>query len=227
MEMVNSFDNGIAARFTSVMDEIAKAAVRTDRGGNDVTLVAVSKTFPAEIVMPVLQSGHRVFGENRVQEADEKWPQLRKKFDGIELHLIGPLQTNKAALAVGLFDCIQTLDRPKLAKVIALELKKQQKQVELFVQVNTGAESQKSGVGVEGLHGFLGFCQKELKLPVNGLMCIPPVTEDPKKHFLLLSELAAVNNLPKLSMGMSADFPLAIECGATHVRVGTAIFGHR
>jgi len=225
--MANSLNNGIATRFISVIDEISKATARNDRSCDEVTLVAVSKTFPAEIIMPVLRSGHRAFGENRVQEADEKWPQLRKKFDGIELHLIGPLQTNKAALAVGLFDCIQTLDRPKLAKVIALEMKKQQKQIELFVQVNTGAESQKSGVEAKNLSGFLNFCQKELKLPVSGLMCLPPVTEDPKKHFLLLSELAAINNLPKLSMGMSSDFSLAIECGATHVRVGTAIFGRR
>ena len=192
-----------------------------------VTLVAVSKTFPPEAIRPVLDAGQRVFGENRVQEASHKWPLLRQEYAELKLHLIGPLQTNKTADAVALFDCIETLDRPKLARALAKELKKQGKSIELFIQVNTGAEPQKAGVLVEDVAEFISLCRDELALPVSGLMCIPPVNEDPQKHFLLLADLARENGLAKLSMGMSADFELAIKCGATHVRVGSAIFGQR
>lgn len=225
--MVNSRNTEIISQITSVSREIGQAAVQVDRSRDDITLVAVSKTFPIEIITPALQIGHRVFGENRVQEASGKWPQLRREFSEVKLHLIGPLQTNKTAVAVSLFDCIETLDRPKLAKAIAGELKKQQKSLELFIQVNTGSEPQKAGVLVEDLPDFLSYCQNELQLPITGLMCIPPVSEDPEGHFSLLAKLADTHNLPKLSMGMSSDFPLAIKCGATHVRVGTAIFGQR
>lgn len=217
----------ITSQLAGVNDEIDKAAFQAGRSDDGVTLIAVSKTFPADVIMPTLLAGHRIFGENRVQEAYGKWPPLRQEFKGIKLHLIGPLQTNKTALAVSLFSCIETLDRPKLAKAIAGELKKQQKTIELFVQVNTGSEPQKAGVLVEDLSEFLTYCRTELQLPITGLMCIPPVNEDPETHFSMLAELAEFHHLPKLSMGMSADFPLAIKCGATHVRVGTAIFGER
>ncbi len=217
----------VVHQYGNVCRRVDKAVSEADQGRKDVTLVAVSKTFSSDVIRPVLKAGHRVFGENRVQEAEGKWPLLSEEFSDVELHLIGPLQTNKTANAVQLFDTIETLDRPKLARSIAAELKKNPKPIELFVQVNTGAESQKAGILKEDLGEFLDYCRQELGLPITGLMCIPPVSEDPSKHFSLLASLARANALANLSMGMSADFAEAIRCGATHVRIGTAIFGNR
>lgn len=217
----------ITNQISDVNNEIEQAAIRAARSPDEVTLIAVSKTFSPDVILPSLRAGHRTFGENRVQEANRKWPALQREFKGIKLHLIGPLQTNKTALAVSLFDCIETLDRPKLATAIADELEKQQKVLELFVQVNTGSEPQKAGVLVDDLPGFLDYCRKQLRLPITGLMCIPPIDENPETHFSMLADLAKLHHVANLSMGMSSDFPLAIKCGATHVRVGTAIFGQR
>jgi pyridoxal phosphate enzyme (YggS family) len=195
--------------------------------GRPVTLVVVSKTFGAEQVLPVIEAGQRVFGENRVQEAKAKWPALKQRFPDIELHLIGPLQTNKAGDAVALFDCIQSLDRPKLARVLAEEIKKQNRRPSLFVQVNTGREPQKAGVAPEQAAIFIAQCRTEFNLAISGLMCIPPEDEDPAPHFMLLRRLAGEAGLTQLSMGMSGDFETAIHEGATHVRIGSAIFGAR
>ena len=191
------------------------------------TLIAVSKTFEATEIRPVLVAGHRTFGENRVQETLAKWPALRAEFPGVELHLIGPLQSNKAKEAVAAFDCIHTIDRPKIADAIAAEMVRQDKRLTLFVQVNTGAELQKAGVLPQVTADFVEHCRTTLKLPVAGLMCIPPVDEEPAVHFAFLSKLARELGLPKLSMGMSADYETALEFGATHVRVGSSIFGNR
>jgi len=196
----------------------------------DVTLVAVSKTFSAEQIRPALEAGQRVFGENRVQEAKEKWPGLRDEFEKLELHLIGPLQTNKVVDAIALFDVIETLDREKLAQAFAKEREKQGGDValpRLLIQINTGAEPQKAGVLPENADAFIRLCRDDLNLPIEGLMCIPPVDEEPSLHFSLLEKTAKRNGLKVLSMGMSADFETAIEFGATHVRVGSAIFGAR
>ena len=191
------------------------------------TLIAVSKTFEATEIRPVLVAGHRTFGENRVQETLAKWPALRAEFPGVELHLIGPLQSNKAKEAVAAFDCIHTIDRPKIADAIAAEMVRQDKRLTLFVQVNTGAELQKAGVLPQVTADFVEHCRTTLKLPVAGLMCIPPVDEEPAVHFAFLSKLARELGLPKLSMGMSADYETALEFGATHVRIGSSIFGNR
>jgi PLP dependent protein len=193
----------------------------------DVTLVAVSKTYDADHIRPVLEAGHRVFGENRVQEAKQKWPELRQHYSGIELHLIGPLQSNKAAEAVALFDVIQTIDRPKIAEAISREIQRQSKPVKLYVQVNTGREAQKAGVLPEDLPAILDQMRNTLGLAVEGLMCIPPVDEPPAPHFQMLRNMAKEHRIGKLSMGMSSDFAEAIKQGATHVRVGSAIFGTR
>ena len=193
----------------------------------DVTLVAVSKTYDANHIRPVLDAGHRTFGENRVQEAKQKWPELRQQYSGIELHLIGPLQSNKAAEAVSLFDVIQTIDRPKIAEAIAREVLRQSKPVALYVQVNTGREAQKAGVPPEELAAILNFMRNTLNLTVEGLMCIPPVDEPAAPHFQMLRKMATEHGLTKLSMGMSSDFAEAIAEGATHVRIGSAIFGAR
>ena len=190
------------------------------------TLIAVSKTHGPERVRPLLEAGQRVFGENRVQEAKGKWPALKADYPDVELHLIGPLQSNKTREAVELFDCIHSLDRPKLAHALAGELEKSGKRPTLFVQVNTGEEPQKAGIAPADTSGFLGLC-RELNLPVQGLMCIPPVDENPAPHFALLAKLAREHDLSLLSMGMSADFETAIRFGATHVRVGSALFGER
>ncbi|HRD75297.1 MAG TPA: YggS family pyridoxal phosphate-dependent enzyme, partial [Hyphomicrobiaceae bacterium] len=187
----------------------------------------VSKTFEADAIRPVLSAGQRIFGENRVQEAKAKWPALRDEFPGVELHLIGPLQSNKAAEAVALFDCIHVVDREKIARALAAEMHKQGRRPRLLVQVNTGAEAQKAGVGPSELAGLLALCRDELKLEIAGLMCIPPVEEEPAVHFAFLAKLAREHGLAELSMGMSADFATAIEQGATYVRVGSAIFGAR
>lgn len=191
------------------------------------TLVAVTKTEGPERIVPLLEAGHRVFGENRVQEAKAKWPDLRARCPDIELHLIGPLQTNKLREAIGLFDWIETLDRPKLAAALRAEVERGAHSPILLIQVNTGEEPQKAGVAPDEAPGFIRYCRDELKLPVRGLMCIPPVGENPGPHFALLAKLAGSEGLEFLSMGMSEDFEIAIRFGATHVRIGSAIFGAR
>lgn len=206
---------------------IATAAKRANRDGDDVSLVAVSKTFDGDAIRPFLTLGQRVFGENRVQEAQGKWPQLRQEYDGISLHLIGPLQSNKAAEAVALFDVIETIDREKIARALAREMRAQDKQLTLFVQVNTGLESQKAGIAPKDAGAFVQFCREELGLSIAGLMCIPPFDQDSGPHFALLNKLAQENDIADLSMGMSADFEIAVGLGATFVRVGTALFGGR
>ncbi|GAA0784849.1 YggS family pyridoxal phosphate-dependent enzyme [Roseibium denhamense] len=210
-----------------VAAHVKKMEADANRHAGDVTLIAVSKTFDAETIRPVLSAGYRVFGENRVQEAMGKWPDLRKEFDGIELHLIGPLQSNKAKEAVATFDVIHTVDRMKIAKALKSEMDKQSRDLPCFVQVNTGEEPQKAGVPPLEADAFIRQCQDEIGLNIIGLMCIPPVDEAPGEHFALLQKMAGANGLTKLSMGMSSDYPIAIGFGATHVRVGSAIFGAR
>lgn len=210
-----------------VRAEIARACKDAGRDPASVTLVAVSKTFPAEAIEPVIVSGQRVFGENRVQEAKAKWPPLMAKHADISLHLIGPLQSNKAKEAVALFDAIHSVDRESLCAALAREIEKQGKSPTLFVQVNTGAEPQKAGVLPEETDAFIAACRGTYGLAISGLMCIPPVGEAPGPHFALLAKIARRNGLELLSMGMSADFASAIAMGATHVRVGSAIFGAR
>lgn len=210
-----------------VRRRIANAAAEAGRAPQEITLVAVSKTFGAEAIIPVIAAGQRIFGENRVQEAKAKWPALRERHDGITLHLIGPLQTNKAADAVALFDAIQSLDRPKLARVLADEIQKQGRAPELFVEINTGSEEQKVGIAPRAADRFIAECRETYGLAIAGLMCIPPADDEPALHFALLETIAKRNGLSKLSMGMSADFETAIKFGATHVRVGSAIFGER
>ena len=214
-------------RLNAVKAEIAKAEKGAGREGGSATLVAVSKTFEADEIRPALDAGQRVFGENKVQEAKAKWPGLREAFSGIELHLIGPLQSNKAGEAVALFDVIETIDREKIARAIAEEMVKQGRRPELYVQVNTGLEPQKAGIAPDDTVDFVNLCRGELSLPVVGLMCIPPAEENPGPHFALLAKLAGKCGLSKLSMGMSSDYQTAIEFGATSVRVGSAIFGNR
>ena len=210
-----------------VLMGIGEAARKAGRNPEDVTLIAVSKTFDAPEVVPVIEAGQRIFGENRVQEAKGKWPALRANWPDIELHLIGPLQSNKAAEAVTLFDAIHTIDRPKIAEAIAREMQKQGKTLKLFVQVNTGREPQKAGIDPNEADAFLTTCRETHGLTIEGLMCIPPAEENPTPHFTLLAQIAARNGLKALSMGMSGDYASAIACGATHVRVGSAIFGVR
>lgn len=217
----------IEARLEDVRQRIADVAEKSARKADSVTLVAVSKTFEADAIQPVIDCGQRIFGENRVQEAQGKWPALRENTPDIELHLIGPLQSNKAADAVALFDVIQSVDREKIARVLAAECEKQGRALRFYVQVNTGLEEQKAGIDPRETVAFVALCRDELKLPVEGLMCIPPADENPGPHFALLAKLAAQCGLEKLSMGMSGDFQTAIEFGATSVRVGSAIFGTR
>jgi PLP dependent protein len=214
-------------RLAEIQAAIARAARDVGRSPADITLVAVSKTFPPEAIEPVLAAGQRVFGENYVQDAKAKWPALRERHDGVELHLIGPLQSNKAKDAVALFDAIHTLDRPSLAQALAKEIARQGRAPRLLVQVNTGEEPQKGGVPLGEVDAFLATCRETYGLTVSGLMCIPPAADPPSPHFALLNAIAARNGLALLSMGMSADFEAAIQLGATHVRVGTAIFGAR
>ena len=211
----------VAARLAAVRARIAAAGA-----GRPVTLVAVGKSQPPEALAAALAAGQRVFGENRVQEAQRKWPVLRRAYPDIELHLIGPLQTNKVADALALFDVVETVDREKLARALAAGMTRGRRPA-CYVQVNTGEEPQKAGVPPADADAFVGLCRDELGLPVVGLMCIPPQDEEPAPHFALLAEIARRNRLPFLSMGMSADFETAIRLGATHVRVGTAIFGAR
>jgi len=214
-------------RLADVRSRMAKAAREAGRQPDAVTLVAVSKTFDAEAIRPAIAAGQRVFGENRVQEAEGKWPELRAGTVGIELHLIGPLQSNKTAEAVALFDVIETIDREKIARAIAAEMARQGRTLRLYVQVNTGLEPQKAGIAPDDTVSFVAFCREELGLSIEGLMCIPPADENPGPHFALLSKLAARCGLERLSMGMSGDYEVAIGFGATSVRVGSAIFGSR
>jgi PLP dependent protein len=215
--------NGLA----TVEQEIARACKEARRDRASVTLIAVSKTFDANAVAPVIEAGQRVFGENRVQEAKAKWPGLMSAYPGIALHLIGPLQSNKAKEAVALFDAIHSVDRPSICEALAREINAQKRQPELFVQLNTGEEPQKAGVAPGDADAFIAACREKYGLQISGLMCIPPLNDAPAPHFALTAKIAARNGLKNLSMGMSADFATAIQFGATHVRVGSAIFGHR
>lgn len=217
----------VTERLESIRCDIARAIADVERKPGGVCLIAVSKTFDVEDIRPVLEAGQRVFGENRVQEAQAKWPELRSSFDGIELHLIGPLQSNKAREAVELFDVIETLDRTKLAAALSEAIKATGRVPTLYVQVNTGAEPQKAGVLPQDADAFIKQCRDVHGLVISGLMCIPPADEPPSPHFALLEKIARRNGISMLSMGMSADFPAAIQCGATHVRIGSAIFGQR
>ena len=217
----------VAANLATVHTHIDAAARQSGRNAADVTLVAVSKTITADAIRPALVAGQRVFGENRIQESEAKWPDLKRAFPDTTLHLIGPLQTNKVKHALGLFDVIETLDRPKLARFLAREMDATGLRPGCFIQVNTGAEPQKAGILPEQADAFIASCRDEFQLPVQGLMCIPPADEEPSLHFALLADMAARNGLSKLSMGMSGDFETAIQFGATHVRVGTGVFGAR
>ena len=220
-------ENDAVDGLRQVQESIARSAYDYDRDPASITLVAVSKTFPANAIEPVLAAGQRIFGENYVQEAKAKWPLLRERYPDVELHMIGPLQSNKAREAVELFDAIHTLDRPSLAEALAKEIARQGKTPRLFVQVNTGEEPQKGGVIPTGVDAFLEACRTRYGLAVEGLMCIPPAEDPPSPHFALLNTIAKQHGLTVLSMGMSADFDAAIQLGATHVRVGSAIFGSR
>ena len=221
------FAGHVAQNLVEVKARIAAASVSAGRAPGSVTLVAVSKAHPAALAAAALAAGHRVFGENRVQEAEAKWPALRRGHPDLELHLIGPLQTNKVKQAVALFDVIETVDRPRLAEALAREMARAGRRLECYIEVNTGAESQKSGVMPGEADGLVALCRGVHGLDVTGLMCIPPIAGDPAPHFALLAEIARRNRLAKLSMGMTADFEAAIRHGATHVRIGTAIFGER
>jgi pyridoxal phosphate enzyme (YggS family) len=215
------------ARLAGVVARMASAARAAGRAPASVHLVAVAKTFDADHIAPTLEAGHRLFGENRVQEAKAKWPPLRERYAGIELHLIGPLQSNKAREAVALFDAINTIDRPKIARAVAEEMARQGRRLKLFIEVNTGEEPQKAGVMPRETAALVSLCREELHLDVAGLMCIPPFDEEAAVHFAFLAKLAGELGLPHLSMGMSADFEKAIAFGATYVRVGSEIFGAR
>lgn len=217
----------IASALSVVRAEIAQACREANRNPASVTLIAVSKTFGADAIEGAIAAGQRVFGENRVQETKAKWPEIRARHDGLSLHLIGPLQSNKAKEAVALFDAIHTVDRPSVCEALAKEIQKQARSPELFVEINTGAEPQKAGILPENADAFLRECRDRYELTISGLMCIPPVDEAPAPHFALTAKIAARNGLALLSMGMSADFATAIQFGATHVRVGSAIFGTR
>jgi pyridoxal phosphate enzyme (YggS family) len=219
-----------ASRLQAVEENIAKVLKPARREREEITLIAVSKTHPAQKITPLLEVGHRVFGENRVQEAQDKWPQLLEQYSDAELHLIGQLQSNKAEDAVDLFDCIHGLDRPSLLKALAKAMDKKGRRVPCFVQVNIGDEEQKGGCPIKELPGFLAKV-RETDIPVAGLMCIPPADIEPAPFFALLAKLADDNGVADermgLSMGMSGDYPTAVQLGATHIRVGTALFGER
>ena len=217
----------IAKNLSSIKASIEAAAVDSGRKAEEINLVAVTKTHGPEAIEAALAAGQKVFGENRVQEAEAKWPELKTANPEAQLHLIGPLQRNKAALAVRLFDVIETLDRTKLATALARHMDEIGRRPNCFIQINTGEEQQKAGVAPRDADAFIERCRTELNLPVIGLMCIPPINEEPALHFALLREIAERNDLTELSMGMSADFETAIQFGATYVRVGTAIFGPR
>lgn len=219
--------NEAVERLERVRNAIANALAEAQRNPDDATLVAVSKTFGAEDIIPVIEAGQRIFGENRVQESQSKWPELKRRWPDIRLHLIGPLQSNKAKEAVALFDVIETVDREKIAAELAKEMARQERQLPVFVQVNTGREAQKAGIDPADTVAFVSRCRDVHGLDVIGLMCIPPVDENPGPHFALLAKLAREAGLGGLSMGMSSDYETAIAFGATHVRVGSAIFGAR
>jgi PLP dependent protein len=224
--MAEAFED-TKARLDAVRARLNAAALASGRNPGGVTLIAVSKTFGPEAIEPALVAGQRAFGENRVQEALGKWPPFRTRYPDLRLHLIGPLQTNKAREAVALFDAIHSLDREKLARTLAKEMHGQGRRPQLFVQVNIGLEPQKAGVAPADTARFVGLCREELALAVGGLMCIPPADDDPAPYFAALGRLAEECGLPLLSMGMSGDFETAVRLGATHVRVGSAIFGGR
>lgn len=217
----------IASQLADVKTRIEKAARLAGDVAGKGELIAVSKTKPYAVIEEALNAGQRLFGENRVQEAAEKWPELRKRYNDIELHLIGPLQSNKAKDAVALFDVIQTIDRPKIAKAVAREMEEQGRALKLFVQVNIGEEPQKAAVLPGELSDFLHLCRDEYKLTISGLMCIPPVEYEPAPYFALLRKFALETGVEQLSMGMSGDFETAVQLGADYVRVGSAIFGAR
>jgi pyridoxal phosphate enzyme (YggS family) len=221
--LTDHLPGGLAA----VEEAVARACKDARRDRASVTLVAVSKTFEADAIKPVIAAGQRVFGENRVQEAKAKWPGLMSAYDGLSLHLIGPLQSNKTKEAVALFDAIHSVDRPSLCEALAKEFRVQSRRPELFVQLNTGEEPQKAGVAPAEADSFIASCREKYGLQISGLMCIPPVDDAPAPHFALTAKIAARNGLKNLSMGMSADFAIAVQMGATHIRVGSAIFGHR
>ncbi len=222
--MTANFESGMLA---SVEAEIVRACRDARRERSSVTLVAVSKTFDADAIEPVIVAGHRVFGENRVQEARGKWPDLIAAHPGLALHLIGPLQSNKAREAVALFDAIHSVDRPSICEALTKEIARQDRRPDLFVQLNTGEEPQKAGIAPADADDFIAKCRDSYGLTISGLMCIPPVDDAPAPHFALTAKIAKRNGLKQLSMGMSADFAIAIELGATHVRIGSAIFGTR
>src|SRR6202049_2993527 len=212
---------------SAVEQEIARACKQARRDRLSVTLIAVSKTFDAGAITPIIEAGQRAFGENRVQEAKAKWPGLMSAYPGVALHLIGPLQSNKAREAVTLFDAIHSVDRPSICEALAKEIFSQKRAPQLFVQLNTGEEPQKAGIAPAEADAFIASCREKYGLPISGLMCIPPVDDAPAPHFALTAKIAERKGLKSLSMGMSADFAIAIQFGATHVRVGSAIFGHR
>ena len=214
-------------KLTEVRDAIHLAAAEVERNASDISLVAVSKTQPVEKIEKLISLGHKVFGENRVQEAKTKWKPLKTKYDRLELHLIGPLQTNKVKDAVDVFDVIETVDRPKLAVRLANEMSEQAVEIPCYIQVNTGEEKQKAGVYPEETADFVNYCRKDLNLNIVGLMCIPPADDTPALHFTLLASIAEKTNIKNLSMGMSSDYEVAIKLGATHIRLGTALFGNR
>ncbi len=217
----------VTERFTQMQQLVARSAADHARPPGDVALVAVSKLFGAEAIRPLLEAGHRRFGENYVQETRSKWPDLKAEWPDAQLHMIGPLQSNKARDAVELFDVIETVDRESLARELAKEMRRQDRRPRLLVQVNTGDESQKGGVSPAEMDAFVAACRERHGLQFDGLMCIPPVDQPPSPHFALLARMAARHGLRTLSMGMSADFDAAIQQGATHVRIGSAIFGPR
>jgi hypothetical protein len=225
--MSDSSGNGVVERLGQVRAEIDRSIRDSGRKPGDVTLIAVSKTYFADAILPVLEDGQRVFGENRVQESQGKWPELKALFPDVELHLIGPLQSNKAKEAIALFDVIETVDRPSIAEALSKEFTKTERRPKLYVQINTGEEAQKAGVLPAAADDFLKRCHDEWQLTIEGLMCIPPVDEPPSPHFALLRKIAERHGIKTLSMGMSADFDAAIQVGATHIRVGSAIFGQR
>lgn len=217
----------MTSKLSTLQDKIHVAEKAAGRTPHSVALIAVSKVQSCSAILPVLQAGHRLFGENRLQETAEKWPSLREEFPDVSLHLIGPLQTKKARQAVRLFDVIETLDREKLARQLARIFEEEGLRRDCYIQINVGREPQKAGILPEEAEAFIALCQDELKLPIVGLMCIPPAAEDPAPYFTLLKDMAHKANLKKLSMGMSGDFEKAITMGATSVRVGTALFGER
>ena len=225
--MTSTLPSKTPSNLQTILQNIQAAKEDAGRLDQNITLVAVSKTKPANEIMPVLEEGHRIFGENKIQETAEKWPDLRVKYPDVELHLIGPLQSNKVRQAIQLFDVIESIDRPKLARAIARISKQENKYCDGYIQINIGKETQKAGIDPDEADDFIAFCRVELKLSIVGLMCIPPADQDPIPYFLRLKKIAQRNGLDKLSMGMSSDYHAAIECGATSVRVGTAIFGAR